>query len=224
MQHPKLEAQKRDTLGKKVKHLRAEGILPANLYGKGINSTSLSLAIKDFIDVYKQVHETGVIDLTVEETVYPVLIKHVQKNTLDNEYIHADLFKVNLKQKTKATVPVVLTGEAPAVLEKIGILQQILSDIEVEALPDRLPDQVEINIEPLTEINQYLTLADVVAQDGVTIITSPTTVVVKISEMTAEEPEEVEVEADVEGIEEAQENETDTRNEDQPQDTTETTE
>lgn len=191
MKREKLSAEKRTVLGKKVKHLRRERILPANMFGKGMKSTSLQLPLKEFQDVYKVVHETGLVDLTVDGSTHPVLIQNIHIHPITHTPLHADFFKVNLKEKVKATIPVVAVGEAKAVSDKIGVLLQPLSEVEVEALPADLPEHIEVNIEGLANIDDSITLESVKAPAGVEILAEPSELVFRIGELVSEEAEEL---------------------------------
>jgi len=189
MKRPQLQAEERTILGKKVKKLRREGYLPGNVYGKGLESQALQVKLSDFESIYKEVGETGVIDLSFDGKTKPVLVKNLQKNYETNTLLHVDFYQVNLKQKVKATVPVVMAGEAKAVTDKVGLVLQNLNEVEVEALPDNLPEHVEVSIEHLAEIGEQITVADLKAAEGVEILTDPAQTVAKVVEETVEEPE-----------------------------------
>ena len=128
MARPKLTANKRTVTGRKVKNLRREGILPANIYGKKIKSLAVQLTVKAFLPVLKEVGETSLLELKVEgeEKTRPVLIHAVQFHPLSGDPLHVDFYEVDLKEKVTTKVPVELIGESPAVKEKIGILIQPL--------------------------------------------------------------------------------------------------
>jgi large subunit ribosomal protein L25 len=195
MKHPVLNATKRTVLGKKVKKLRREGIFPANVYGKELSSVSLQMPLKDFTDVYKQVGETGLIDLMVDGEKRPVLVKSVQFEFRQHSPVHADFYQVNLKEKVKAMVPLLLIGEPKAVTENLGTLLQTLSEVEVEALPEELPENIEVNIEHLAEVDDQIMISEFKIPTGVTILTDETQVVAKIAAIVVEaEPEPVVVE------------------------------
>ncbi len=191
MQREKLSAEKRTILGKRVKHLRREGILPANMFGKGIKSVSLQLPLKDFQEVYKKVHETGLVDLTVSGEVHPILIQNVHIDPQTHTPLHADFFKVNLKEKVKATIPIIAVGEPKAVSDKIGVLLQPLSEVEVEALPADLPEHLELSVEKLAQIGDNLTISDLKIPTGVEIMAEPAEMVFRIDELVSEEAEEL---------------------------------
>jgi large subunit ribosomal protein L25 len=200
MKHPLLVAQERKVLGKQVKKLRREGLLPANVYGKNIPSVSLQVQLADFDKVYKEVGETGLIDLQFNGETRPVLTKNLQMNFRSHAPLHADFYLVNLKEKIKAMVPVLLIGEAQAVTDKVGMLLQTLSDVEIEALPEQLAENIEVAIDHLAALDDHITVGDLKAPEGVTILTDAGQTVAKITELVIEEPEpEVTEETPAEG-------------------------
>lgn len=191
MKRESLKAEKRTITGKKVKHLRREGILPANIFGKGMTSQSLQLPLKEFRAVYDKVHETGLVDLTIGSESYPVLIQNIHVQPMTHTPLHADFFKVNLKEKVKATIPIVGLGEPKAVTDKIGVLLQSLSEVEVEALPTDLPENLEISVEGLAQIDDSLTIADLKVPTGVEVMAEPAEMIFRIGELVSEEAEEL---------------------------------
>lgn len=190
MKHTQLKAEVRAVLGKKVKKLRREGILPANIYGKGLESTSVQVLTKEFVSVYDEVGETGLVDVMIDGKRHPVLIKNVHMNYHTHSPLHADFYQVNLKEKVKTMVPLTIVGEAQAVTDKVGLMIQPLSEVEVEALPEELPETIEVPVESLAAIDEQVTVGDLTAPEGVTILTDAAQTVVKIAELVVEEPEE----------------------------------
>lgn len=191
MKRESLNAEKRTILGKRVKHLRREGILPANMFGRGIISTSIQLPVKDFQNVYSTVHETGLVDLTIDGETHPVLIQNIHIHPITHSPLHADFFKVNLKEKVKASIPIVSVGEPKAVTDRVGVLLQSLSEVEVEALPTDLPEKIEVNVENLANIDESITLADIKVANGVEVLAEPSEMVFRIGELVSEEAEEL---------------------------------
>jgi large subunit ribosomal protein L25 len=190
MKRYKLKVEKRKILGKKVSKLRKEGLLPANIYGKGVKSLSVQVPYKDFEKVYKEAGETGVVDVEIEGAVRPSLIHNIQQNYAEHKILHADFFQVNLKEKVKAMVKIIAIGEPKAVSEKLGLLMQTLNEVEIEALPTDLPDKIEVNIEPLAALNDQIIVGEIKAPVGVTILTDPTQVIAKIGELVSKEAQE----------------------------------
>lgn len=195
MKHEKLKVEKRKVLGKQVKKLRRDGIIPGNVYGKSIKSEAVQADAKEFDAVYKQAGETGLVDLDLGGKITPVLIHNIHKN-FRGAVLHADFFQVNLKEKVKTTVPLEIIGEPKAVTDKIGLLMNILDEVEVEALPEELPEKIEVNVEHLANINDQITVAELKIPTGVEVLTDASQVVSKIGELvTKEAQEEAEAEA-----------------------------
>ncbi|OGH10784.1 MAG: hypothetical protein A3B38_03725 [Candidatus Levybacteria bacterium RIFCSPLOWO2_01_FULL_36_13] len=186
MKHSKLKVEKRKILGKKVKKLRRDGITPGNVYGKEVKSTAVQAPTKEFMDVYKESGETTLVDLDLEGKTIPVLIQNVYKDFRGN-VLHADFFQVNLKEKVKANVPLEFVGEPKAVVEKIGILMEITNEVEVEALPSDLPENIQVNVEYLAQIDEQIAVSDLKAPEGVTILSDANQLVAKIEELVSKE-------------------------------------
>lgn len=187
MKRLNLQAEKRTVLGKQVKKLRREGLLPANIYGKELSSVAVQVKFSEFETVYKEVGETGLVDIMLGTERRPVLFKNIQWNYQTRTPVHVDFYQVNLKEKVKSMVPLEITGTPKAVQEKLGVLLTPLNEIEVEALPEALPDRIEVNVEQLANLDEQITVADIKAPTGVTILTEAEQVVARISEMMKEE-------------------------------------
>jgi len=159
-----LKAFKRTVLGIKVKNLRQEGLVPANVYGKKTKSIAVSLKKDEFSKVFSEVGETGIVKLTVDDDKEerPILIQNIQRDPLTGEAIHIDLRQIILTEKITAEIPVELVGEAPAVQQKLGILIQTASEIEVEALPMDLPEHFIVEVNRLLNVGDQVTLKDLV--------------------------------------------------------------
>ena len=185
----KLKVEKRKTTGRKVKLLRREEILPANIYGKKVKSQAVQLDLKSFLPVYQTVEETGIVELRLkgETKARPVLIHKVQIDPVSDQPLHADFYQVSLKEKVTTEIPIELVGESPAVKEKIGILIQPLSEVEVEALPTELPDKFEVDIGKLKEVDDTFTVADLEVSKGVKVLTGAKQILAKIEPPTKEE-------------------------------------
>ncbi len=190
MKKIELKVTPRKVVGKKVKKLRREGVLPSNIYGKDIKSESVQVGFKDFEKAYKEAGETGLIDLTLDGKVRPVLIHNIQFDPVTHEPLHADFYQVNLKEKVKTMVPVSFVGEPAAVTNKVGILLEQISEIEVEALPTDLPENIEVNVEGLANVDDQITVNDIKVPAGVTILTDAGQVVAKIGELVTKEAAE----------------------------------
>lgn len=190
MANPKLKVEKRKILGRKVKRLRREGILPANIYGKEVKSLAIQLPNNEFLAVYKETGETNIIDLFIsgEKKTRPVLIVNLQTDYITDQPLHVDFRQVILTEKTTATIPVELVGEAPAVEQKKGILVQQVDELEVEALPKDLPDKLIVDISDLTEVDSAVYVKNIkVDRKKIEIKTDGNRIVAKIEPPTKEE-------------------------------------
>ncbi len=175
-----LKAEKRQLAGRKVRRLRKEGIVPANLYGKAIESISLQVEEKTLKKVLDQAGETQIIDLSVDGKNHPVLVSNIQIHPVVEKILHVDFRQVNLKEKIEAQVPVELVGESPA--EKLGNTVVVLIDeVQVEALPADLPEKFEIDATTLIEVDQTILVKDLkVDASKVEIKTDPELIVIKV--------------------------------------------
>ena len=190
MSEIKLSAQKRTLVGKKVKKLRKEGLIPANIFGKKIKSQSLSLNKKEFEKVFETAGETGIVNLTIEgeKETHPVMIQNLQKGPVTDEILHADLRQVILTEKVTANIPVEMTGEAPAAEQKLGILIQNISEIEVEALPLDLPERFVVDVSGLNNVGDEILVKGIkIDKTKVELKIDGNQVVVKVEPLAKEE-------------------------------------
>lgn len=154
-----LQAEERKILGKKVKYLRKNGKLPGHVFGKATETEAVSVDGRTFLKIFKEAGETGLIDLRIgEKKVRSVLVRGVQYDPISGQPIHIDFYQVNLSEKVKVPVPLILIGEQPE-LVKLGeaIVLQTLNELEVEAFPTDLVEKIEVNIADLKNINDAIT-------------------------------------------------------------------
>lgn len=192
MKKVKLNAQQRKIFGRKVKKLRKEGLLPANVYGKKVKSQAVKVDLKEFLEVYKQTGETGIVDLSLggRSKTRPVLIHNLQKHPVTDRLFHVDFYQVDLSEKVQVAIPIEMIGEAPAVA-KGGVLVQQLGEVEVEALPANLPEKFEVNVISLEEIGQSIAIKDLKVDKAKfkILVDDEDQLVVKIEEPSKEEEE-----------------------------------
>ncbi len=195
-----LNVEKRDIVGKKVKALRTEGKIPANIYGKDMASMAIQANAKEFMKVLHAAGLTQVIYVHVDKQEIPSMIQNVQMDPVTDMYIHADFKKVNLLVKIEAHVPVTVTGESEAVAQGKGDMLTLVSTLTVEALPTDVPQEIQIDISGLKEIDDAITVADIKAVGGFVILDEAETVIVRIAEHK-EESTEPETESAIPGAE-----------------------
>ncbi|MDD5415465.1 MAG: 50S ribosomal protein L25 [Candidatus Daviesbacteria bacterium] len=189
-----LKAEERKILGKKVKKLRQDGQLPGHVFGKGVESESVCVDGKTFLKTFKEAGETGLIDLKIgAEKVRPVMVRGVQYDPVSGEPIHIDFYQVNLSEKVKVPVPLVLIGEQPESV-KLGetIVLQTLNEIEVEALPTDLVEKIEVDISSLQNIDDAITVGQLqFDKDKLTIQVPGEEIVVKLAPAVTAEMEKL---------------------------------
>lgn len=186
----KLNAEKREVTGKKVKHLRKKGVVPANIYGKTVKSLAIQVPLADFQKTYEEVGETGLVELTVAGLKEPrhVLVHNVQIHPISDDFLHIDFHEVALKEKIRVPVPLTLIGESPVTNQKTGVLLHILDEVEVEALPTDLPEEINVDISTLAEIGDEIKVSDLkVDTSKITVITEGDRTIVKINPLEKEE-------------------------------------
>ena len=189
-----LKAQKRTITGRKVKNLRKQGILPANLFGNNITSQAIQIDTKDYLKVFSQAGETSLIDLEITGAKpVPVLISDYHIDPVTSAILHVDFHQVDLTQKVTANVPIDLIGESPAVKEQGGVLNSPLSEIEIEALPTDLLERIQVDISSLKNIGDMITVSQLTVDTSkVKLNAEPDAPVVMIQEpKVEEEPEPV---------------------------------
>lgn len=217
-----LNAEVRKIEGRKVKTLRKEGILPANVYGKKVKSQAVQVGLKDFDKIFAEVGETGLFTLKIGKSDdRPVLIHNIQLNPVTDKPVHIDFLQVNLKEKVEAEVPVELTGESPAEKQSIGTVVQYVKEIQVEALPTDLPEKFVVDVSELAEVDQAVFVKDIkVDRSKVEIKADSEEIVVKVEPPQKEEVAPVPTPAEGETVPSEAPAEGETPVEGQPVDTT----
>jgi large subunit ribosomal protein L25 len=197
-----LTAEVRKTIGKQVKALRRQGLLPAVMYGAGVEPIPLELDEKTASRILTNVSGSTLIDLKVGKDTHKVLVREFQRDVIYRNILHVDFLVVAMDVLIRAVVPVTLVGESLAVSELGGVLVSGLNEIEVEALPADLPEQLTADISSLVTMNDVVTVGDIVLDSGVTLVTDPSeTIANVIAQAVEEEPEVVELEELEEGVE-----------------------
>jgi len=204
-----LKVKIRNTLGKKVRFLRRQGLTPANLYGPKIESTAIEVESPVLKRLIASVGRNALINLTVDGDKKPrlVMIRDIQRNPLDGALLHVDFFQVEVTHKVRTEISLMLLGEAPATKRARVMLIQNLTSLHVEGLPTDLPRSIEVDLSVLEEVDQAIHVRDIAISDKLEILTDPDAIVVHIEEsrVPVEEVEVKEVVAEVE--EEAEEGE-----------------
>lgn len=177
-----IRAAARTVLGKKVATLRRNGRLPANVYGRGIDSQAVDIDAREFGRTIKAAGLRAMIQLDVDGESKPryVILRGISRKGGTGDPIHIDFFQVDPEQPIQANVPLRLIGDAPAVRDLAGTLLPGLDVVAVHCKPLDIPDSFELDITPLVGFDVSLTVADLTPVEGVEIVTDPSIVVVTV--------------------------------------------
>ncbi len=189
-----LRAEPRTVHGKKVKRLRREGLVPAVVYGPVIEETvSVSVNRREFDRFFNQTGHSTVFTLEWYGGSQPVLIREVQLDPVTRVSLHVDFFAPNMRVVLRQSVSVVLQNLSA---NADGVLETLLNEVEVEALPSSLPHQIDADISHLIAAGSSLHVRDLIVADGVTIITDPDEVIAVIAQTAAQVQDAAEAAAD----------------------------
>jgi large subunit ribosomal protein L25 len=188
MEQRELIVEKRAAAGTAAaRRLRRQGLTPAVLYGRGVESLSLAVDSRALRDLIHAGGHNVLLRLKIhkgEGESPTVMVKEIQRHVLTGMTLNVDFQRISLTEKVTAEVPVVLVGEAPGVKQG-GVLDQILREVEVECLPTDIPARIELDISGL-EVAHSLHVSDLAAPSGVEITTEPTAVVVAVTRVAEE--------------------------------------
>ncbi|GAB4557833.1 MAG: 50S ribosomal protein L25/general stress protein Ctc [Anaerolineae bacterium] len=195
-----LKAQPRTVTGRKVKQLRAQGMIPAVLYGPNTPSTPLMVREQDAERLLRQAGFTQLVDLIVENgganRQASVLVAEVQRHPVRRTLQHIDFRAVVMTERLRIEVPVHIVGEAP-VVEEGATLVQSLTSVEVECLPADIPESLTVDVSHVTDVDTPITVGDLQAPPGVTIVTPAEEIIASFVYAAAAEAEEEEVEEEM---------------------------
>ncbi|MFQ5987723.1 MAG: 50S ribosomal protein L25 [Dehalococcoidia bacterium] len=194
-----LEVKSRDTLGKKVRFQRRQGLTPANLYGPKTESIPLQVATSLLERLIARVGQNALITLRVDgaKETRLAMIRDIQRDPLTGALLHVGFFQIEVTHKVRAEIPLILLGEAPAAKSARAMLIQNLTSLQVEGLPTDLPRSIEVDLSVLQEMNQAIHVGEIPMDDRLEVLTDPHQVVVHVVETRAP-VEEVEVEEETE--------------------------
>lgn len=199
-----LKAKVRDIVGKKVKKMRENDMIPAVMYGHKIASQNLSVNYLDFKRVFDKAGESALIELETGDNKVNVLVHDIQTEPMSGKISHVDFFQVNMKEEVETEISLEFVGESPAVKELGGVLMKNLDAIMVKCLPADLPEKYEIDLSKLATFDDVIVVKDLPVSEKIEIMIDPETVIASVQEpRTEEELSELEtkVEEDVSKVE-----------------------
>jgi large subunit ribosomal protein L25 len=195
MEHVSIDMQVRDVVGKKVRRLRREGWIPATVYGKGVMPISVQVNERDFQKIYQQVGRTSLVSLNIPgKPAHVAFIQDIQRHPVWRTILHADFRVVDLKIAINTEVPVVLVGSSPLLDRGDAVINQGLTHLEVHALPEDLPQHIEVDLSILDSFDKSIHVADLQVGAAYSFITSGDALVAALTHtrmaVTAEGEEE----------------------------------
>ena len=195
-----LKVSPREVLGKKVKRLRREGVIPANVYGHGLESAAIQVPKDELVHLLHSTGRNEIVYLRLDgEEPRPVFLRQIQRNPVTDAILHVDFYQISLKDKVRMEVPLALVGTSPAEQTYGGTLLHSLDRISVEGLPTEIPSAIEVDVSGLEEIDATIYVRELSVPGEVTVLTDPEQVVAKIAPPQVEKEVEEEVEEEVEG-------------------------
>jgi large subunit ribosomal protein L25 len=178
---PTLTANRREVTGKHVAHLRRDGLLPGVVYGRGVESSNVSVDSHEFEVLRRRAGPNTLIDLSVDgKKSQPVLVNGVQIHPVTRRPLHVDLFLVRMTEELTVDVPLIPRGIAPAVDTLNGTLLHVTEALRVKALPDHLPQSIGYDVAGLVDFEAAVHVRDLEIPDDVTLLTDTDEVVAKV--------------------------------------------
>jgi large subunit ribosomal protein L25 len=186
-----LKANRRAVKGKQVKAIRREGKLPAIIYGHHIEPISIEMDLRETTRSLMGLAPSTLVTVDVDGTQHRTLVRERQRNKLTGTLLHIDFLAVSMTEKLRAGVYIEISGTAPAIRDFDGVLVTGMDEVEVECLPQDLPERIVVDISGLKEIGDGIYVHDLVVPQGVKILEEPETMVALITAQAAVEEEVV---------------------------------
>lgn len=190
-----MKVEKRDTGKSNIKKMRNDGKIPAIFYGHGIDPIALAVDAQTFGTVIRGEAGTNVIlQLNIEGSKkgQTAIVKEIQKHPVKDYFFHIDFLKITMDEKIQARVPVNVVGESAGVKEG-GVLQHGLWEVEVQALPKDLPENLELDVSEL-QIGDTIRVGDLTVPEEVEVLTDVEETVASVVPPTELKEEELVVE------------------------------
>ena len=201
----------RSTGSANARRMRREDHIPGVVYGHGMTPIPVSVARRDLrIALSGPAGINTVLDLTVDGTVYPTIIKEMQRHPVRRTVAHVDFLQVDLNEEIVVAVPVRLEGEAKAVIQGGGLVDPAVDTIDVSTTPRNIPAEIVVDVTDMT-MDTVITLGEIALPKGVVAVADPDLPVVTVllpspvedEEQEAGEAEEAEGAAEAEGGDDA---------------------
>lgn len=181
-----------------ARRLRVSGRIPAVVYGAFKEPVAISLNPKDITKIiHSKTGHNSIFDLAIEggETT-PVIVADEAYDPIRSHLLHIDLRRIDLTRKLKVAVPVHVTGEAKGVKQQGGILDVVTRSVEIECVPDDIPNQFDVDVTELM-IGNSIRVSELSLKEGVRVLTSGDAVIAHVVGIKEEAAAEVKPEPEV---------------------------
>ncbi len=185
-----IEANRRDVIGKKVGALRRAGKLPGILYGRQFNPTPILMDLRETGRILASISQSQLVTINLEGSEHSALVREKQRDFIRGTLKHVDFQVVSLTEKLRTNISVEIVGVSPAIKNYNGVVVNELDEIEVECLPQNLPEKFVVDVSTLEKIGDVVHVRDLPTFAGVEILNDPDEVVVIITGAAPEISEE----------------------------------
>jgi large subunit ribosomal protein L25 len=166
--------------------LRKSGKAPAVFYGKSIKSESISVDSKTFVSIIEENGANVIIDLNFKDGKKSTIVKSLQRDIMTQRPVHIDFQSISLADEVEVLVPIHIDGVADGVKNFGGVMEFIVREVKVKALPRSIPQKISIDVSSLG-IGHGITVADLPKLDGVSYVQNPSTLIINVVAVIVEE-------------------------------------
>ena len=187
MEKAVIKATRRTVTGKKVGALRREGKLPGVIYGHHLEPIAITMDQREASRTLATLTSSSLVNIELEGQMHATLVREKQKNYVRGTLLHVDFLAVSLTEKIRASVAIDIHGVSPAVKDYNGVVINGLESIEVESLPQDLPERVVVDISGLKNIGDGIYVRDLALASNVIVHTDKDEMIVVVTGSSAEE-------------------------------------
>lgn len=166
----KLNLQKRDIVGKKVRHLRKQGVTPSVVYNSKGECINTTMSSSDADWLYRNTTSTTILDTQLDKDTFKTLVKEFSINPVTDEINHVSLFQIDESAPMVFTIPFNIVGISPAVKNNLGVLVNALDSIDVKCKLSDLQPYIEIDISKLETVGQTINVDDIQLPKGLSLV------------------------------------------------------
>ena len=172
--------------GKNLTNIREEGNIPAVVYGAGNKTSSITISLKDFLKVRKDVGESGSFVLDLEGDKMTVLVHDIVADAVRGVPQHVDFLAIDVTKPIVVNLPIEFTGVSEAVKSGQGTLTKVLHEIEVRGLIKDLPHSVTVDLATLNALDSHVSIGDIALPKGVEALGNASDLVASVAAVKEE--------------------------------------